>query len=118
MRAMRGIGVFRLSKTDGLLHNQPFLEVGICSTEQSSSLFLQNVHFSVHCKKPGSETANTTISAKEICQDLNFMEAKKFPNKTIEGAKKIIIFRYSGMSMGKHLHILMSKLVTGDSLIM
>ena len=86
---------------DGLLHNQPFLKVGICSTEQSSSSFLQNVHFSVHCKKPGSETTITTISEREICQDLNFMEAKNFSNKAIEGAKYAIF--YPGMSMGRHL---------------
>ena len=93
---------------DGLLHNQPFLKVGICSTEQSSSSFLQNVHFSVHCKKPGSETTITTISEREICQDLNFMEAKGFPEKTIESAKRYI-FRKPGMSLGSHLHLLMIK---------
>ena len=93
---------------DGLLHNQPFLKVGICSTEQSSSSFLQNIHFSVRCKKPGSETTITTISEKEICEDLNFMEAKDFTKKTIESAKKAI-FTYSGMSLGSHLHLLMIK---------
>ena len=102
------LNIFCLSKTDGLLHNQPFLKVGICSTEQSYSSFLQNVHFSVHCKKPGSETTITTISEKEICEDLNFMEAKNFTNQAIEGAKKFI-FRFSGMSLGSHLHMLMIK---------
>ena len=87
---------------DGLLHNQPFLKVGICSTEQSSSSFLQNVHFSVHCKKPGSETTITTISEKEICEDLNFIEAKKFPKS--ESAKDFV-FRFSRMSLGSHLHV-------------
>ena len=44
------------------------------------------------------------------------MEAKKFPNKTIESAKKVI-FRYIseedyflGMSLDSHLHMLMIKL--------
>ena len=69
---------------------------------------------SVHCKKPGSETTVTTISEKDICQDLNFMEAKKFPSETIEGAKKAIFFK--GMSMGEHLHMLMIKLVTPSTI--
>ena len=95
------LNMLRLSKTDGLLHNQPFLKVGICSTEQSSSSFLQNVHFRVDCKNPGSETTSTTISEREICQDLNFMEAKNFTKETIQGAKDFIF--YAGMSMGRHL---------------
>ena len=93
--------------------NHLFLKGQICSTEQSSSSFLQNVHFSVHCKKPGSETTKTTISEREICEDLNFMEAKKFPNKTIESAKKFLYF--PGMTIGRHLHMLMIKLDTLDS---
>ena len=93
---------FCLTKTEVCYIISHFFEVGICSTEQSSSSFLQNVRFSVQCKKPGSETTNTTISEKEICEELNFMEAKKFPKKTIEGAKGFI-FHFSGMSMGWHL---------------
>ena len=42
------------------------------------------------------------------------MEAKKFPNKTIESAKEVIFrWAYIGMSLGSHLHMLMIKLDTG-----
>jgi hypothetical protein len=92
-------------------HNETHIKCG--NNSMSKNIECRNILFggqqdssnSVHCKKPGSETTVTTISEKDICQDLNFMEAKKFPNKTIDGAKRFILNSNSGMSMGRHLHV-------------
>ena len=88
-------------------HNKTHIKCG--NNSLSKNIDCKNILYdrngsnsSVQCKIPGSETTNTTISEQEICSDLNFLVAKKFPSKTIEGAKRGIF--HAGMSIGTHLN--------------